>query len=346
MNNAPAVFVPTQPESDGLTLPTLLSLLAHGIVIGLLIYNFQSTEVETVGSIETIMVSPEQLAEMQSQILANQAAASSGNSLDNLPSGAINDAPLNPNDMSTKYFNPNNPSTSSANSAAPATSQRVPVFLQSNEPSDSSTPILMSQEQQQLLTEQAQEHEQNVAESVAQQEALANERLDSVEQNRQEEQAQVREQLKEFKNKESSTPKIERPNNKQRNIEITSGSGGKNYNLSEGQSTFSGESATSSPTKGSSSSASSGSRGASNSEIISLIKRNYNPPIASKGSVQRTTLTITVNASGTVTHVSASGSNTAVNDAAKQAVMNAGSLPIDVNDPKYPTFTIQFNGSN
>lgn len=345
MNNAPAVFVPTQPESDGLTLPTLLSLLAHGIVIGLLIYNFQSAEVETVGSIETIMVSPEQLAEMQSQILANQAAASSGTAVDNLPSGAINDAPLNPNDMSTERFNPNNPSTSSASSAAP-TSQRVPVFLQSDEPSDSSTPILMSQEQQQLLTEQAQEHEQNVAESVAQQEALANERLDSVEQNRQEEQAQVREQLKEFKNKESSTPKIERPNNKQRNIEITSGSGGKNYNLSEGQSTLAGESATSSPTKGSSSSASSGSRGASNSEIISLIKRNYNPPIASKGSVQRATLTITVNASGTVTHVSASGSNTAVNDAAKQAVMNAGSLPIDADDPKYPTFTIQFNGSN
>ena len=64
MNNAPAVYVPTQPEGNGLTLPTLLSLLAHGLVIGILIYTYQNTEVETVGSLETVMVSPEQLAEM------------------------------------------------------------------------------------------------------------------------------------------------------------------------------------------------------------------------------------------------------------------------------------------
>lgn len=344
MNNAPAVFVPTTPESDGLTLPTLLSLLAHGIVIGFLIYNFQSAEVETAGSIETVMVSPEQLAEMQSQILANQAAASSGTALDNLPSGDITTAPLNPNDMSTN--NPNSNNASASNAATPTSSQKVPVLLQSDEPSDSTAPLLISQEQQQLIAEQVQEHEQNVAESVAQQEELANERLESVEQNRQEEQAQLQEQLKEFKNKENSPPKIERPNNKQSNIEITSGSAGKSYNLSDGKSTLAGDMATSNPTKGKSSSASSGSRGASNSEIISLIKRNYNPPIASKGSVQRATLTITVNANGTVTAVSVSGANTAVNDAAKQAVLSVGSLPIDADDPKYPTFTIQFNGSN
>ncbi len=75
MNNAPAVYVPTPPEGNGLTLPMLLSLLAHGIVLGLLIYTYQPPELETVGNIETTMITPGELAEMQGQILANRAAA-------------------------------------------------------------------------------------------------------------------------------------------------------------------------------------------------------------------------------------------------------------------------------
>ena len=77
MHNAPVVYVPTQPEGNGLTLPTLLSVLAHGLVIGILVYTYQHTKTDTVESIETVMVSPEQLAEMQGQILANRAAAAS-----------------------------------------------------------------------------------------------------------------------------------------------------------------------------------------------------------------------------------------------------------------------------
>ena len=56
MNQAPVVYVPTEPEGNGLTLPTLLSVLAHGIVIGILIYTYQHMDVETVGSLETTMV--------------------------------------------------------------------------------------------------------------------------------------------------------------------------------------------------------------------------------------------------------------------------------------------------
>jgi hypothetical protein len=149
MNNAPAVYVPTPPEGDGLT-PTLLSLLAHGLIMGLLIYNYQNTDIETAGSIETVMVSPEQLAEMQGQILANRAAAADGSQTDSSPSGAISNEPLNPND--TSIATPN---------STPSTSQRVPVFLQSDSDNDANTdantndstdaPILMSQEQQQRL---------------------------------------------------------------------------------------------------------------------------------------------------------------------------------------------------
>ncbi|WP_350558363.1 TonB family protein [Psychrobacter sp. CAL346-MNA-CIBAN-0220] len=337
MNNAPAVYVPTQPEGDGLTLPTLLSLLAHGIVIGLLIYNYQSTKIENAGSIETIMVSPEQLAEMQGQILANRAAASASLQADSTASGAMSSEPLNPN----------NTSISTPNSSG-STSQRMPVFLPSDISADtySDESMLMSQEQQQRFIEKSQEYERNIDEWSTQQDDMTLEKLERVEDNKKSKLDERREQLKDFRAKKNNPPKIEKPNSSQRNIEINSGNAGKNYSLSDGQSTLSGDTSTSSSSKGSSRSASSNSGGASNSEIINLVKRNYNPPIGAKGSTQRATLTITINANGDVVNVSVSGSDSAVNDAAKQAVLNTRNLPIDADDPKYPTFTIQFNGSN
>lgn len=327
MNNAPVVYVPTTPEGDGLTLPTVLSVLAHAIVIGILIYHYQHLP-EPEGSIETVMVTPEELAEIQGQILANRAAASNASGEDNLPSGAVSQAPPNAN-----------------NSANPTTSQRVPVFTQSNDAADFNydTPALMSQKQNESLLEQPPSYEDPFGELSAQLENAALNKIEQVEQR------EERERPKEYQQRQNNLPKVERPNGAQRNIEISlggSGSGGKSFSLSDGQSTFSGDSSsTSSPTTGRSKSAG-GSRGASNSEIINLIRRNYSPPIAAKGSTQRATLSITVNSNGDVVNVSASGSDSAVNEAARQAVLSTRNLPIDPDDPKYPTFTIQFNGSN
>ena len=334
LSNAPAVYVPTQPEGNGLTLPTLLSLVAHGIVIGLLIYSYQNADIETAGSIETVMVSPEQLAEMQGQILANRAAASEGTQDNSFSSGAISSEPMNPNNSST-------PSSSTSYS------QQVPVFMRSDDSADRS--ILMSQEHHQRLLEQSQDYERDMAEWSAQQDDATMERLERIEQSKQDNIEENSERLKEFRNKQNNPPKIERPTSSDRNIEIntgSSGSAGKNFSLSDGQSTMSGDTATSSSSKGSSRSASSGSSGASNSEIVNLIKRNYKPPIAAKGSTQRATLTITVNASGDVVSVLASGADSEVNEAARQAVLSTRNLPIDTDDPKYPTFTLQFKGSN
>ncbi|WP_227669935.1 cell envelope integrity protein TolA [Psychrobacter sp. N25K4-3-2] len=337
MNNAPAVYVPTQPEGNGLTLPTLLSLLAHGLVIGILIYTYQNTEVETVGSLETVMVSPEQLAEMQGQILANRAAAASAMQADSGTSGSFSDMPENTVDGSASIQNPNQPN-----------SQRVPVFTRSDDPA--SRPMLMSEEQHQRLLEQNQEYERNMAEWAAQLDESVVEEHNQVEQDKRQQLIEEQKQLRDYRNKQNNPPKITRPTATDKNLKIDTGSSGsanKNFSLSEdGESTLSGDSSTSSTAKGSSRSASSGSRGASNGEIINLIKRNYSPPTAAKGSTQRATLTITVNASGNVVNVSASGPDSAVNEAAKQAVLNTGSLPIDADDPKYPTFTIQFKGSN
>ncbi|WP_296190383.1 MULTISPECIES: cell envelope integrity protein TolA [unclassified Psychrobacter] len=338
MRNAPTVYVPTEPEGNGLTLPTLLSLLAHGLVIGILAYTYQNMEVETAGSIETVMISPEQLAEMQGEILANRAAAASAMPADSGASGSSASMPENSFDGSVSYDNPSEP-----------TSQRVPVFTRSDE-TVNPRPMLMSEEQHQRLLEQNQEYERNMAEWAAQLDESVLDEHDQVEQDRRAQLIEEQKRLRDFRNKQNNPPKIKRPTANDRNIEINtggSGSAGQTLSLGEdGQSTLTGDTTTSSSAKGSSRSASSGSRGASNSEIINLIKRNYNPPTAAKGSTQRATLTITVNASGAVVNVSASGPDSAVNEAAKQAVLNTGSLPIDADDPKYPTFTIQFKGSN
>ena len=84
---------------------------------------------------------------------------------------------------------------------------------------------------------------------------------------------------------------------------------------------------------------------ASNKDIISLIRRNYKPPPALKGTVQRASLTITVNSNGDVIKVSAVGNNEILNYAAKKAVFETGNLPISKSDSLYPTFVINFIGT-
>ncbi len=326
MNNAPLVYIPTQPENDGLTLPMLLSLLAHGIVIGLLIYTYQQPTLENVGTIETTMVSPEQLAELQGQILANRAAAEAASSR-----------------SATEVFETTTNENNSTNSA-PSSSQSVPVFMHSDDAADD-----MSMSQAQQRTQQMQEYRDQVAEWAAKIDEEAMDKIEQVQDNKREDISEEREQLKEFRNKQNTTttPKINRPSRSDRNIEIETGISGassanKSFDLSDGQATASSNSANASSSR----SGASASRGASNSEILGRIKRNYNPPTAAKGSTQRATLTITVNAAGDVTNVSVSGSDSAVNAAAKQAVLDTGNFPIDTDDPKYPTFTVQFSGSN
>ena len=83
---------------------------------------------------------------------------------------------------------------------------------------------------------------------------------------------------------------------------------------------------------------------ASYKDIINLIRRNYKPPSALKGTAQRVTLTITVNSNGDVIKVSAVGNNEILNHAAKKAVIETGNLPISNSDSLYPTFSFNFVG--
>ena len=333
MNHSPSVFVPIEPESNGLTLPTFLSVLAHALVIGLLIYNYQNTEIETSGTLETVMVSPEQLADMQGQILANRAAAASASEMNDSASQAFSDEAFTANSSSM-------PQSSSSRSNP----QQAPVFTYSDDPA--SQPMLMSEEQHQRRVEQMQEYRRNMEETAALLDNTILEERSEIDDQRREELLKERQRLQELLRKESNPVRINKPTGSKRNVETTSDNSRKNVNLLDGISYDSNDSATSSTASGSSRSAASGSRGTSNSEIINLIKRNYNPPASAKGATQRATLTITVNASGKVVNVSASGPDSAVNEAAEKAVMSTGNLPIDTDDPKYPTFTVEFKGTN
>ena len=333
MHHAPAVYVPTQPEGNGLTMPTLLSLLAHGLVIGMLVYSYQNSEVEMAGSIETVMVSPEQLADMQGQILANRAAAQA--------------ASASSSASTVTQANESDSNDTSQNSTQPS-SQQVPSF---SRPDDTTgRPLLMSEEHHQRLLEQNREYEQRIAELAEQLDESIAESHNPIQEKKQKELEKSKAELEELRYKQQHPDIIMRPtkaDDKLKSKPSGSDNAPQNYNLADdGESVISGDTANSSTTKDSNRSTSSSSRGASNSEIINLIKRNYNPPIGAKGSTQRATLTITVNTSGKVTKVSVSGPDGEVNEAAKQAAWDAGSFPIDTSDPKYPTFNIEFKGSN
>ena len=314
MHNAPAVYVPTQPEGNGLTLPTLLSLLAHGLVIGLLVYNYQHTEVDMTGSLETVMVSPEQLADMQGQILANRAAAQAQAANASSSSSTVTQA---------NESNSNNANQNSAQSS----SQQVPSF---SRPDDTTgRPLLMSEEHHQRLLERNREYEQQMAELAEQLDESVTEKHDAIEQDKRDEQIEDQQRLQEYRNKPNDSLKINRPTATDKNIKINAGSSGKAFSLSEdGQPTISG----STPSQ----SSNAGNRGSSKSKkqyingIVSQIKNSFVFPKNTYG--QTVKLIIEVDRSGNVTSVTVSpksGGSDVAQAAAITATNQASPLDID-----------------
>ncbi|WP_430737154.1 cell envelope integrity protein TolA [Psychrobacter sp. VH5] len=314
MHNAPVVYVPTEPEGNGLTLPMLLSLLAHGLVLGILIYAYQHTDVETAGSIETVMVSPEQLAEMQGQILANRAAAAEAMQTDSSTNGISSTLPPQTFD-----------SVSTSQSIDQPNAQRAPVFTRSNDPASAS--ILMSETQHQRLLEQNQEYERRMAEWAAKLDEAVLEEHEAVEQYKKKQLIEEQRRLDEFHQKQNNPPKITRPTPTGRNLKIDtggSGSAGKTFDLSEGQSTADSKPAITR------SSASASADDFKNS-IAAEIQRNLKAPLETQGITAKVALRL--DNQGNVLSAKATGANSAVNDAAEKAAFAASPLPIDLTNP-------------
>lgn len=308
MNNAPLVYIPTQPESDGLTMPTLLSLLAHGIVLGLLIYTYQQPSLETTSAIETMMVSPEQLAEMQGQILANrEAAAEAASSFDNTPS--------------TESFDSSTGNTS-PDSAQPS-SQSVPVFMRSDEVADDYDATMqafnrkMEQEAADRIQAPREEREQLF---LDEQEELT--------------------VLKEVeKNPPPKTPNNKPPMVKKGNngdISIANGAAGNKESMSlenDGEPKSFGSA---NNTNGSSSARSTGEF---KNAILAEIKNKLNTPVETQGLT--TSLSLKLDAQGNVRSAKARGSNPIVHSAVEKAAYAASPLSIDLANPtSYANLTI------
>lgn len=314
MNNAPAVYVPTQPEGDGLTMPTLLSLLAHGIILGVLIYTYQTPTLEIAGSIETTMVTPGELAEIQGQILANRAA--SAEQAASASSSAAAQMQMNESDSSDM----------SDQSTAQASSQQEPVFTRSDEPA--SRPMLMSEEQHQKRLEQMAEYNRNMAEAAA---ALdGTQALDEFQQQQRDELIEEQKRLKDFRAKSNDQPRVNKPTRGDRNINIDLGgssNAGKNFDLADGQATVSGGSSSATRDGGSTRST-----GDFKSGIADKIQRNLKAPVQTQGITAR--ITLQLDARGNVLSAKASGSNSDVNKAAEKAAYDASPLPIDLDNAK------------
>lgn len=319
MNNAPAVYVPTQPEGDGLTMPTLLSLLAHGIVLGLLIYTYQTPTLEIAGSIETTMVSPGELAQIQGQILANRAAAAEQAA--SASSSASAEMQMNESDSDAADQN-----------SAEQGSQQVPVFTRSDEPdTTTSRPMLMSEIQQQRLLEQTQEYERNMAELAAKLDDNAMEKLNQVERDKRQQQIDEQKKLGEFRSAQNKQPRVTNDSN---GLGITSGSNRGSTNTpasnplsleGDGKPNNSGVQASNAG------GGSSGSKQQYIAKISAKIKsKHINPSNESGYSID---LFIRVDSAGNVTSVKASNGSLAANRAAESAVKAASPLPIDFNNP-------------
>ena len=160
-----------------------------------------------------------------------------------------------------------------------------------------------------------------------------------MEQNKKEQLIEEQKQLGDFRNKQNNPPKITRPTATDKNLKINtgdSGSAGQRYDLeADGNST----------TSNGGSSSTSGSTGASDSDIKALIKKNLISPEGAKGQTVLATLTITVDSSGIITGYNASGSNPKYNKALEDAARVTRKLPIGPDDPKYPTFSIEYIGT-
>lgn len=322
MKQAPSVFVPTRPEGDGIALPVLLSVLAHGLLIGFIVLTHQTPKLDTPASIETTMVSPEQLAEMQEQILANRSASMSeqGASYDGDPElspSAIQDMPAN--DQNT-VFNDSN------------TASRPPIFKRSNGPADPPVDrnLLISRAHKLKIQQANEEYERKMAELAEQidqaieseNDAIINEAL---------ERERIRQtRLDELKKIEESGPMIKRPSKPSTNKNNPSDP--INMDLSDGAPIASG-SATGKPSSGASSTKSSSrSVGEYTAAIGKKIQRSLQAPMGTQGI--KATLRLRLDASGNVLSATASGSNSEVNKAAEQAALSASPLPIDINNPE------------
>lgn len=78
LNRAPSVYVPVEPEDNGIVLPAVLSLIVHGSILAFIALSYQVPKIEDNQAIETSIITPEELASLQADIQANRESLAAG----------------------------------------------------------------------------------------------------------------------------------------------------------------------------------------------------------------------------------------------------------------------------
>lgn len=335
MIQGPSVFVPTPPEGDGITLPTLLSVLAHGLLIGFILYTHQAPTLEAPPGIEATMVSPEQLAQMQGQILANRAAMAE------MGASSAGDSDYAPIESSASL------GSASANATRNSGSRRVPVFVRSDSPSAAPVEdgIMVTREYQLQVQEANAEYERKMAELAAQIDQAWENDAKAIEEQAREREKIRQARLDQLKHIQANPPKIERPTPPDAKPgKPAKDSASVSIDLADGQAKVSTQGIPSGRTNTGSAGGGGRSVDSYKNGIISKIESHFNAPYGSEGDYAN--LSLRLDANGNVLSASASGSNPVVNAAAESAAFAASPLPIDTSNPKaFASIRVKIKGS-
>ncbi|MDO5769678.1 MAG: hypothetical protein Q4P13_09245, partial [Psychrobacter sp.] len=229
-----------QDDNDDIIVPSLLSVLAHALLIGFIIYTHKTPELDNTPSIEATMISPEQLADMQGQILANRAALAESGAAS---AGDPEFTPTLPSDQLT----PSSQATSSATSGA-RPSKSVPIFTHSDDPADAPIEdgLLLSAEQKQALQDKREAYRREVEKAATMFDEQINQEQTSVaEAERQKERERIQ-RLEELKAIQSKGPMIPRPKSSASKAGNKGSSSTTNINLADGDPLYTGKSSGSS----------------------------------------------------------------------------------------------------
>ncbi|WP_227430478.1 cell envelope integrity protein TolA [Psychrobacter sp. I-STPA6b] len=335
----PSVYVPVEPEGNGIGLPLLLSFLVHGLLIGFIFFTYQVPDIDVPPSIETSIITPEELAEIQANIAANRQAAQA--SVAQGQEDAQQDISQLPQPTQQPQSHHSTPSASTDAQTAPTiTRHSVPVFTQVDEPADSflDNPDNGYDPEAEAEAQALREFNERALQD-------ANQRLESAAQQIAQLRAEEQQKLEELKTKptkpDSSRISKTFPAANNRHTQTDSSNDAPtSLSLSEDGNPIIKGSAT-----GTARSTSGGARSSGNnhSAIESRIMSKFVPPANTAN--QRTVLRVEVAVDGTVLTATANGGTASLERAAVKAAYDASPLPIDSNDSStYPVFTMGVRG--
>lgn len=304
----------TAPKNKKLLLPIMVSILIHVIVICGLFF-WQKKETTQNQRVETALVSPEELGEIQQQINQSQAANNTSSS-QNLDYQQHQTTQKNIESGEYKPYQPIPPEayteTIERNLTPDTNTREESIFTSSSETADDFTindEIIDEYQQSSGIDPEIEQSEQE--------QTTVNNKSITTEQNTSDDTTSS--------NKENNA--ITQNSNKQTNNATKSNSISNTASINNNT-------------------------GLSSNNTLSAIKAkvsSYLPnanEILNAGS-DATLLTLTVDTNGYITNHTATGKNKQLNDASVEAAYKAQPLPINVNNPKtYPTITIQLKGKS